>query len=73
MTCKGICTNYKAKKSGGLRYFVGQKYCTSCSIFIEWNDICCPCCKQKLRSKPRRKSHKANLVKYKIQNAMSLN
>ena len=35
MTCKGICTRYKAQKPVGTgRYASGQKRCQICEIFI---------------------------------------
>nr|AIF09427.1 hypothetical protein [uncultured marine thaumarchaeote KM3_36_H05] len=37
MTCKGICTRYKAQKPVGTgRYASGQRRCQICEIFIKW-------------------------------------
>jgi len=62
MACIGICPKYKAPKpkSGG-RYGNGQKRCIACEIFIETDELCCPCCKYKLRTRPRSKLYKAKL------------
>ena len=56
LVCKGICTRYKAKRptSGG-RYQTGQRRCQACDIFISYEGIFCPCCKGRLRVKPRNK------------------
>ncbi|MDH3764488.1 MAG: hypothetical protein OER82_01590 [Nitrosopumilus sp.] len=54
MVCKGICIRYKAKKPTGFsRYFSGQKRCSRCEIFINWDGKHCPCCDYVLRTKPR--------------------
>lgn len=54
MSCHGICSRYKAmKKVGEARYSSGQKRCSSCEIFIDWNGTNCPCCGILLRTKPR--------------------
>jgi len=52
--CIAACTQYKAKKTFGIsRYAVGQKYCTECDIFVFWDGMYCPCCRQQLRTKPK--------------------
>ncbi|PWU79850.1 MAG: hypothetical protein DLM72_15255 [Candidatus Nitrosopolaris wilkensis] len=56
MTCIGICTRYKAIRPatvGGLRYSMGQKRCQICEIFLYVEGLYCPCCKYRLRTKPR--------------------
>jgi predicted amidophosphoribosyltransferase len=54
MRCKGICFLYKASSSEGkFRYLKGQKRCSDCEIFLDWAHPHCPCCGQKLRTKPR--------------------
>ena len=62
--CKGICNRYKAKR--GLNklgwYRQGFKRCQTCEIFIRWDDSqFCPCCKLRLRTKPRNKKDKEKL------------
>ena len=53
-TCNGICYQYTgAKMPNGLRYDMGQKRCSFCSLFIETDEVRCPCCKVVLRTKPR--------------------
>lgn len=52
--CKGICESFKASSiSYKFRYDQGQKRCTFCDIFIEFNGIRCPCCGCPLRIKAR--------------------
>jgi len=38
-----------------LRYKSGQKRCGLCDCYFASNEVFCPCCKTKLRSKPRNK------------------
>lgn len=56
MVCKGICDRYESKSpsdSNRHRYELGQKWCTDCEIFLKWDKPNCPCCGNKLRTKPR--------------------
>ena len=56
MKCLGICSEYKVKTlrpKGNGRYETGQKRCSFCDIFIEWDGDRCPCCNCFLRKKPR--------------------
>ncbi len=56
MVCKGTCVRYKAKRSNlpyNLRYVSGQKRCSVCEIYIDWDGNACPCCGFTLRTKPR--------------------
>jgi DNA-directed RNA polymerase subunit RPC12/RpoP len=43
------------------RYLVGQKRCQTCSVYIEWEGVWCPCCSYRLRTKPRAKQFKEKL------------
>jgi len=53
-TCRGICIDYKSPKiPNGQKYILGHKRCSFCSLFIETDEIRCPCCKVVLRTKPR--------------------
>ena len=62
MTCKGICTRYKAQKPVGTgRYASGQRRCQICEIFIKWEGLWCPCCGYRLSTKPRNLKYKAKL------------
>ena len=68
--CTGICERYKKKSitekikqiavslPSNFRYNAGQKYCTLCSLFFFTNKITCPCCKTRLRNKPRSKRNR---------------
>ena len=52
--CKGICIRYKAKKPvDGRRYAAGQRRCSICYIFINWEGLWCPCCSFRLRLQQR--------------------
>lgn len=52
MTCKGICLRHRASKPiGSGRYSSGQKRCQVCEIFIKWDELWCPCCGYRLRTK----------------------
>ena len=63
MTCKGVCDRYKAKRVAGMgRYASGQKRCQICEIFIDWDGRWCPCCKYRLRAKPRNLVYKEKLA-----------
>ena len=61
MPCNGICQKFT--RTGGVttrygkgRYDQGQKRCSICEIFISTvqTSNLCPCCRSKLRSRPRR-------------------
>jgi hypothetical protein len=49
MSCNGICLRYRASNN----YANGQKRCKICEQFITWNGLMCPCCRHKLRTRPR--------------------
>jgi hypothetical protein len=56
MTCIGICNRYKALRptgKDGARYISGQKRCQVCEIFMNCDGLYCPCCRHRLRTKPR--------------------
>lgn len=60
--CKGICERYKATKPiDGRRYFSGQKRCKTCSVFIKWEGLWCPCCGYRLRMMPQHTKHREKL------------
>jgi len=66
LSCNQICSKYAVKKLaakyGGL-YEAGHKRCTSCEIYLIWNDVHCPCCGCILRAKPRNAKARSKLVK----------
>jgi hypothetical protein len=64
MACRGICSQYKAVKSlqGNIRYEIGQKRCTLCDIFTEWNGVRCPCCNGILRTRPKNTRHRTKIM-----------
>lgn len=60
--CNEICENYRATRpSDGKRYGSGQKHCRSCSVFITWEGVFCPCCGKKLRVSPRHTGNREEL------------
>ena len=62
MPCKGNCMQHKAikPKDGIGRYSMGQKRCNTCEVFLYWSGIKCPCCKTRLRVKPKSSKFKNN-------------
>lgn len=59
MACKGICVRYRALKPHKAgRYETGQKRCQTCGIFLYWDGLTCPCCGNRLRTKPRSRKKK---------------
>ena len=59
MYCREICSKFKVKRSDTKifgRYNSGQKRCSSCVIYINWDGTRCPCCGHILRTKPRNSS-----------------
>ena len=62
-SCKGICIQYEGPKvPNGLRYDLGHKRCTYCSLFLDTDENRCPCCKVVLRTKPRNKSKRIEFL-----------
>ena len=62
MSCRGICTRYKATKIFGMgRYVLGQSRCTHCEIFIKWDGRNCPCCSKQLKKNPNSMKFKEKL------------
>ncbi len=53
--CNNICKQYTVNRDNKnpRKYTAGQKRCHQCEIFIDWSGIYCPCCNNKLRTKPR--------------------
>jgi predicted amidophosphoribosyltransferase len=74
MVCKGICVRHKAMKPVGIgRYSTGQKRCQICEIFLKWDELWCPCCGYRLRTRPRNLKYKTKLQASKeIEKAKSL-
>ena len=58
MTCKGICHRHRAQERSGDRYANGQKRCQVCQIYMKCDELRCPCCKSKLRTKSRNSAFK---------------
>ncbi len=63
MVCKGICHRYKAKTAANQpRYANGQKRCSVCEIFLNWDSFWCPCCGVRLRNKPKDGERKRKII-----------
>ena len=44
------------------RYATGQKRCQICEIFIQWDGLVCPCCRYRLRLRPRNMKSKIRIL-----------
>jgi len=67
MHCKGICSNYVVKKPSQKnigRYESGHKRCSSCEVYIIWDEKNCPCCGYILRTKPRNAQARNKIGKF---------
>lgn len=63
MTCKGICLRYKAEKIHASSYYeTGNKRCSRCEIFMEWEGNYCPCCGIMLRTRPKSTNDRYQLL-----------
>ena len=58
MPCNDKCIReYNAKPAiggGYAHYQKGLKRCMICLVWIDWEELWCPCCNVKLRTKPRK-------------------
>ena len=53
-SCKGVCRRSRVVTPiTRPRYECGQKFCSICEVFFETESLRCPCCKTKLRTRPR--------------------
>ena len=50
LNCIGKCKRDYETKSQNVRN--GWKYCSKCTVHINFNGTYCPCCRQKLRIQP---------------------
>ncbi len=64
MSCRDIGYRYKADKTFGVnnRYEHGQKRCSTCDIFMDWDGTYCPCCNNMLRTKPKGTKNREQLM-----------
>lgn len=61
--CNWICDKYRASRQFGEgKYTNGQKRCNSCSIFVYWEGLWCPCCNKRLRLSPRSGKNKQKFL-----------
>jgi len=66
--CSGECSKYRAGKPVQFgRYAAGQKRCNFCEIFVNWDGLCCPCCRRRLRCLPRSRKGKEKYLEQIIQ------
>ena len=64
--CRGICEQYRAKLLNGPmrtmgRYAAGQKRCSRCEMWMWYGGLWCPCCGNKLKTKPYSSKNKERL------------
>ena len=71
--CRGICVRYKpvCQTPSEGRYVNGQKRCQHCEVYIKWDGLYCPCCDNRLRTKPRNKKYKEIFKKKVLLNGTS--
>lgn len=56
--CRGMCEQLRVTTfTDKLHYKRGQKWCSRCARFFLVDNIVCPCCKTRLRTKPRNKKY----------------
>jgi RNA polymerase subunit RPABC4/transcription elongation factor Spt4 len=57
--CNGICIRHKSiKQHHQTNYTAGVKRCQVCEIFMKWDDLFCPCCGFRMRTRPRTRLYK---------------
>ena len=62
MACTGIHNKYKrTRRVGCSNYKDGTKRCNHCEVFLKSSGLYVPCCKYKLRTRPRNKYYKEKL------------
>ena len=64
--CREICTKlYKPlpRKYGVKRYLSGQKRCSVCEAWIQWDGFHCPCCGANVRLRPEAKEFREKFYK----------
>jgi len=55
-SCKGICNKLSINKiPNALKYQFGLKRCSWCEIWIDTEEVRCPCCRMILRTRARGK------------------
>lgn len=62
--CGGICQRYRATMppNNQSRYQLGQKRCTMCGVFQDYEGMWCPCCGHRLRTHRRSGKYKTKIV-----------
>lgn len=65
--CSELChrdKRFKAIIGYGISYSQGFKRCTQCRKSIATDLVCCPCCGQRLKFKPRSKKYRDDDGRY---------
>lgn len=71
--CRSICKKYQAEKPmRQCSIYSYAKRCTVCEIMIKDTFDRCPCCKNRLRSKPKYTIRKENLIQDKTMMRMRI-
>ena len=53
-SCKGICIQMKHSSiPNSKKYELGLKRCSWCEVWLKLDEVMCPCCRMKLRTKAR--------------------
>ncbi|UVF62462.1 zn-finger protein [Nitrososphaeria virus YSH_922147] len=69
MRCKNICESYQVQGTTrkGVSNFLTLKKCTNCgNKWMKWEGVRCPCCSQKLATKPKGANGWKNLERKRI-------
>ncbi|KEQ56519.1 hypothetical protein AAA799E16_01711 [Marine Group I thaumarchaeote SCGC AAA799-E16] len=62
--CIGKCKEFQAQRPKvGKRYQLGQKLCQECDQWIFHEGVMCPCCHNRLRTRPRCKKYKTKVAR----------
>ncbi len=62
--CIGKCKEFQAQRPKvGKRYQLGQKLCQECNEWVFFDGSMCPCCHNRLRTRPRCKKYKTEVAR----------
>lgn len=51
--CRGRCGEFGIRSNGKGAYASGMKRCIRCEVWVRTDDVFCPCCRAKLRTRAR--------------------
>lgn len=64
--CKNKCEQYRFAVGYGSVKYGASKYCSKCCLFMVVDEIKCPCCSNRLRTRPRDHQTRKNQVRIRI-------